>query len=1094
MADNDVKIKITAEDVFSEVFAAAQKALQQMAIDGKQATDRLQQSFSRLNIKSQLNIETEKARLVDSFNQIKNSGVASANEIRRAQESMNLQLSELDKQLRGVAGSVKAAGDGSEHAAKGFASIKSIIGPLAAAIGAMSLVDLARSSVEAAVKMQALDVQFKTISGSTQMAAANLKFVRDESQRLGLVFEDTAGSFAKFAASSRGTSLAGDSMRKGFTAVSEAVTAMHLPAEAASRTFAQLSQMMGKGKITAEDMNVIVEAGVVSYSDLAKSMNMTIPEFRSMMQNGEALSNEILPKLFDLLHDTFGEAAKEGAKSAQAQFNLFKNTMFEVGAVIGQTVLPVVNFFMQRIGELANGIKAVVDWLGPFGPALAATATAMTLAATATTAFSAATAIAELQTTKLTLALLRNPLVIGAALFVGAIVAIKEVIDWFFRVEDAQKKAGDEAIKAAEKEKQAASEKMKMLEEYESSFGVSLQRRLQKLEAHYKKELKAAEDKARMDREAAQGNAAKLSQIEDQLLKDRMTALNKFDQEKNKARDEELKSDNAAYNQELKNALEFYKAKNDLGMQHLVERKLELQKELEIIDKFYSDQLNAARGNVVAELAIEGARNKAIEEARKRSLDSIKIQSAQNMVEEVDRRKQTLEAEIVLIRKAAADRQITERQAERLITALTVAAARDQYEARRSLADKIAKLHGKNGEDYKKALKDQESSHNAYVAANLAAYKKYSDEIKSLDQQIADFRLSIQQKIADLLQRGMTDSQKYNDNEKRYAEAVSKSKEFMARGDFESAKKYQDMALDLAMRQSEKKVGIVTDEEKRIKVLRDKSNAHAIMGDYEQSLKYASMADELVNKLGDTTYKESEKVKELIKDLEKQSLTAIEFAKKKNELIAEDKANSEAIMNVTSKLNEVSALGVSIMEAKKKESADALAKLKEIQNMPLDPKNLQINLDESALARTRSTMSELTKTETKTIVIRTVSGDSISSHSKGYFSGGKVASGSPLRDSVNAVLAKNEWVINNKATGVWGDGVMSAINNPLSAAGRLLQERINAPSLAGAGSGGQDMGVIKLQVGDSLYPMQGKVNVLQELSTAVRRMRKAGVQ
>lgn len=1067
MADNEVAIKLTAEDLFSEVFAAMQKALQQMVIDGRQVSDRLQQSFSRLNIKSSLNIEAEKARIVDSFNQIKNSGVASANEIRRAQESMNLQLSELDKQLRGVAGSVKAAGDGSEHAAKGFASIKSIIGPLAAAIGAMSLVDLARSSVDAAVKMQALDVQFKTISGSTQMAAANLKFVRDESQRLGLVFEDTAGSFAEFAASSRGTSLAGDSMRKGFTAVSEAVTAMHLPAEAASRTFAQLSQMMGKGKITAEDMNVIVEAGVVSYADLAKSMNMTIPEFRAMMQVGGALSNEILPKLFDLLHDTFGEAAKEGAKSAQAQFNLFKNTMFEVGAVIGQSVLPVVNFFMQRIGELAKGIKAVFDWLGPLSPALAATATAMTLAATATTAFSAATAIAGLQTTKLTLALLKNPLVIGAALFAGAIVAIKEVIDWFFRVEDAQKKAGDEAIKAAEKEKQAASEKMKILEEYESSFGVSLQRRLQKLEAHYEKELKAAEDKARMDREAAQGSSAKLLQIEDQLQKDRMAALDRFNQEKNKARDEELKNDNAAYNQELKNALEFYKAKHDLGMQHLVERKLELQKELEIIEKFYDDQLNSARGNVAAELAIEGARNKAIEEARKRSLDSIKIQSAQNMVEEVDRRKQTLEAEIVLIKKAAADRQITERQAEQLITALTVAAARDQYEARRNLADNIAELNGKNGEDYKKALKDQESSHNAYIAANLAAYKKYSDEIKSLDQQIADFRLSIHQKIADLSQRGMTEQQKYADNQKRFDEAVSKSRAALAQGDYETAQKSVKIAEELASRLADKKAETNTalqDLEKQHQQKIVEIQTQAIGQQTDQQKQYTEIAKENA-----------------------------EFEAKRAQLLKEQAATTEGITNATSALNTVEQLGVSIMEAKKRESVDALAKLKEIQDLKLDPKSLDVTVNESALSRVRDTMSDLTKTETKTIIVRTVSGDSISSHSNGYFSGGKVASGSPLRDSVNAVLAKNEWVINNKAAGFWGDGTMAAINDPLSAAGRILQERINAPSLV-AGPGGRDMGVIKLQVGDSLYPMQSNVNVLQQLATAVRRMRKAGAQ
>jgi len=98
-----------------------------------------------------------------------------------------------------------------------------------------------------------------------------------------------------------------------------------------------------------------------------------------------------------------------------------------------------------------------------------------------------------------------------------------------------------------------------------------------------------------------------------------------------------------------------------------------------------------------------------------------------------------------------------------------------------------------------------ESAHSAYTAANLEAYRRYSDAIKSLDKEIADFRLSIQQKIADLQQRGMTDGQKYADNQKRFDEAVSKSKEALARKDYETAQKYAKQAEELAIRLADKK-------------------------------------------------------------------------------------------------------------------------------------------------------------------------------------------------------------------------------------------------------------------------------------------------
>lgn len=74
----------------------AEKALAQMTDIGVVSVDRLQRHFNLLDIKSALHIEKEKVILQTAFEQIKNSGVATANEIKRAHESMQKKIAEID--------------------------------------------------------------------------------------------------------------------------------------------------------------------------------------------------------------------------------------------------------------------------------------------------------------------------------------------------------------------------------------------------------------------------------------------------------------------------------------------------------------------------------------------------------------------------------------------------------------------------------------------------------------------------------------------------------------------------------------------------------------------------------------------------------------------------------------------------------------------------------------------------------------------------------------------------------------------------------------------------------------------------------------
>lgn len=916
MADPKVSLKIAAEDAFSNTFSAIQNEL----VD-------LQAQFNRAS--------------------------------------------------KDMAANADKAGTGTEKMAKNTGKAKEEVGSLNGMLGSMAqyvvaafsvgkVISFAKEVFNASLQMDAINSKLKVLTGSSEKAGQEWEFIRAEAKRLGLDLQSTADAYSSFAVATKNTSMEGQAARDMFTAVAEAATALHLPAEQSSRVLYQFQQMLSKGKVNMEDLKTASESFPGLLKQVADALGITTAQLLDQMQKGELMSAEVLPKLAEQLHKTYGQAAVEAADKGRGALNRFTSAVFELKNKLGQATESSSGGFLGFLTSIVEVLKDSISWVQQakiFWGALFDKAAAWVNAGGLIGMMKGgAAARAELQ-----------------AEF-DAIDAMAEHA-WNKTLETsklgARKQAGEDAINNQRRRNEAK---------------------------------KTGDDLAKIESDYAKSVA--LTEME-------LTATAEKE-----------------YQDRVKAA------------------------------KVYYDQKKAAATNDQEEIGWEKAKASKLLEMQKQHARDSEIVQRQMVQRVIDARKEGLDTEIAAIKQAAADHLITERQAEQRITALTVASLRDQYEARLSVADKIKEIYGESSQQYKAALKDQEASHKAYIDANLAAYKKYSDEIKSLDQQIADFRLSIQQKIADLRQRGMTEEAKYADNQRRFDEAVSKSREALAKNDYETAQKYAKQAEDLAGRLADKKAQTNT-------ALQELEKQHQLR-----------IAEIQTSALGQQTDQQKKST-----DLAKANT---EYEAKKAQLMKEQAATAEGITNATAALNTVEQLGVSIMEAKKKESTNALAKLKEIQDLKLDPKNIDINLSDTALAQTRKTMDDLLKTETKTIIIKTISGEMISAHNKGYFAGGKVASGSPLRDSVAAVLAKNEWVINNKATGFWGDGVMAAINDPLSAAGRRLQQMIQGPSLAGAG--GPNMGTINLQIGGDAYPVQAPVNVLSQLATAVRRMKKAGIQ
>ena len=363
-----------AKDVKFLISASADNAvaeMKKMQANGEDVSKLMGYAFQRLGTTSDTVFDKQKESARTAYALIKNSGVTSAADIERAYTAMQAKLAGIDKTAslenigRGAKESAKDVSGLSGHIDALSSSLMSLAGP-----AAMGL--LIRSSISAALATEKYTAAMAASTGSSQAAAREIQFIREESNRLGLDFVATAGAFAKFTASTRNTSIEGEATRKIFIGVSEAVTAMKLSGDDANGIFLALSQMMSKGKVSAEELNGQLGERLPGALKLtADAMGMTTAELMKQMEQGKLMSSDVLPKLADQLHKTYGEAAKKAAEGGQSAINRFNNEVKATAASIGSALMPAMNAMATKATAILRDLReAPPGWISTLGYAV----------------------------------------------------------------------------------------------------------------------------------------------------------------------------------------------------------------------------------------------------------------------------------------------------------------------------------------------------------------------------------------------------------------------------------------------------------------------------------------------------------------------------------------------------------------------------------------------------------------------------------------------------------------------------------------------------------------------------------------------------
>ena len=271
----------------------------------------------------------------------------------RALNALGLKATSTGKKVGQYENQTKQAEKATEKMTKSSRKLTRMFGLLSAGLGGLTFAGLARQVGQATTQLNNIEATMRVAAGSSRAAGEQIAFIREESERLGLFFPAVAKQMAQFSAAARGTSITGEELKTIFTGISEASRAMGLTAPEAEGAMKALQQMMSKGKVSAEELRQqLGERMPGSIQIMAQSLDVTTQKLFDMMENGELLSDEVLPKFGRELQNVFGEQAVIQADKIAASIQRLRNAFFDL---LSQGDLKEAS---QSIRELSNQVSS----------------------------------------------------------------------------------------------------------------------------------------------------------------------------------------------------------------------------------------------------------------------------------------------------------------------------------------------------------------------------------------------------------------------------------------------------------------------------------------------------------------------------------------------------------------------------------------------------------------------------------------------------------------------------------------------------------------------------------------------------------------
>jgi tape measure domain-containing protein len=260
---------------------------------------------------------------------------------------------------------VDKAGEGlskSDQALQTMATTLSRIGPLLlAAFGVTAVSDLAAKFVAANVEVEKFTRAVTQISGSSIAAGQELDYLRSVSDRLGLSTRGTADAYVGLLAATRNTSLEGAQTRSIFESIATAMSLLGRSSADTEGALLAIQQIISKGTVSSEELRgQLGERLPGAFGIAARAVGVTTEQLGKMLEQGQVIAADFLPKFAAELDNTFGRP--ENVDTYVAAVNRLGNAFDEALQAIGQTgAFDLLTQFLKGAGSEIKEFGVVTE-------------------------------------------------------------------------------------------------------------------------------------------------------------------------------------------------------------------------------------------------------------------------------------------------------------------------------------------------------------------------------------------------------------------------------------------------------------------------------------------------------------------------------------------------------------------------------------------------------------------------------------------------------------------------------------------------------------------------------------------------------------
>lgn len=190
----------------------------------------------------------------------------------------------------------------------------------------------------------------KNVSAGTKGFAENLRFLSDLAKKYGMEINTLTGNFAKFTAAATQANMPMDEQKKVFESISRACTAFGLSAKDTNSVFVALSQMMGKGKISSEELRKQMgEKLPVALQAMAKAAGVSMGQLEKLLKQGKLMSSKIIPEFAEALNEMIPNVDTDNLETS---LNRLRNTFTEIVNSSG---------FQEKYKALIDGLRSLLE-------------------------------------------------------------------------------------------------------------------------------------------------------------------------------------------------------------------------------------------------------------------------------------------------------------------------------------------------------------------------------------------------------------------------------------------------------------------------------------------------------------------------------------------------------------------------------------------------------------------------------------------------------------------------------------------------------------------------------------------------------------